>query len=185
MNDILKYTAKDNEVYEFKIKDLDLGIKPLWNKILHCIKKEMKFFCSDEGLKNTRAIEITIAELTMQKERAELNCRNAEIPDRTEADEKKLQDLIKIHDEIDIKLSEAIDEKKINPIYANEMNTYVSGIISSIENALLNEENVKIYESTVNLLEGDLTKLDLTDINCFNNVIRPTVVAFFLKNLNN
>jgi len=183
MNNELTYKAKDGVEYKYTIKELTLAIKPVWNKILHAINKQKKFFISQDDLKITTDYEKRIIELQSQLELAEINCKNADIPGRTEADEKVLSDFIKIHDEIDIKLTNLKAEKLESAVCRDEMTNFINGIILSIENALLEDEN--IYKSCVNLIEGDISKLDLLDENCFNEVIRPAVVAFFLKRPSN
>lgn len=183
MNNELTYKAKDGVEYKYTIKELTLAVKPVWNKILHAINKQKKYFIGEDDLKVTTDYEKQIAELTMQLELAELNCKNADIPGRTEQDEKVLADFIKVHDEIDIKLTNLKAEKLESVVCQNEMTNFVSNIILSIENALLEDEN--IYKSCTKLIDGDISKLDLLDENCFNEIIRPAVVAFFLKRPSN
>ena len=183
MNNELTYKAKDGVEYIYKIKELTLAIKPVWNKILHAINKQKKYFIGEDDIKTVTTFETKIAELTQELELARLNCDQFNIPNPTEQDTVKLNNLIKVHDELDIRLTDLIAEKENSTVCKNEMTNFVNGIVLSIENALLEDEN--IYKSCIKLIDGDISKLDLLDENCFNEIIRPAVVAFFLKRPSN
>lgn len=183
MNNELTYKAKDGVEYKYTIKELTLAVKPVWNPIISAINRQKAKFIRADDLKVTTDYEKQIAELTMQLELAELNCKQADIPSPTDADQKVLSEFVRIHDEIDIKLTNLKAEKLESVVCQNEMTNFISNIILSIENALLEDEN--IYKSCTKLIDGDISKLDLLDENCFNEVIRPTVVAFFLKRPSN
>jgi len=158
---ILKY--KDNE---YRVRPLTLGMKPVWNKILFAINKQKSNFISDEDLSTVRDYEKRISQLEYDKELALVNCKMADILSPTEADQKKLNDYVKVHDEIDIKLNELKEEKLNNETVRVELENYSLGIMLAIDNALLEKGNEKIYESVKELLEGDVSKLDLTDKTC-------------------
>jgi len=181
MNKELTYKAKDGVEYKYTIKELTLAVKPAWNKILHAINKQKPNFISANDIKTCQEFEERITALSIELDMAESSCKNADKIGRTEAEEQIFQDFVTLYNETEIKLDELKAEKENSEVCKTEMNNFVNNIILSIENALLEEGNEKIYESTLKLLDGDVSKLDLTDEVCFNEVIRPAVVAFFLK----
>jgi len=185
MNNELTYKAKDGVEYKYTIKELTLAVKPVWNKIVTSIEGYVKLFCNEDDLKLLREYETQIADLTMQKELAEINCKQADIPSPTEQDTVKLNNLIKIHDELDIRLNELQDKKNNDSEVVTNGLRYSKGVFRAIDNALLEDGNELIYESTLNLLNGDVSKLDLTDTECYDKIIKPAVVAFFLNTFGN